>query len=94
MFHATIRTSPGALRMVIIYNDKEKPEVELTPEGRAAGSGFLEKTLFLTVLFECGLWKNPGFLPGDPKLKRILAEAGADHVGQLKSPPPTTDTQV
>lgn len=69
--------------MATIYNDGEKPEVEITPEGQAIGSGLLAEVIFVTALFECNLWKNPGF-SGSPKLNRIMA--AIEHEDQTKLP--------
>lgn len=78
-----VRTTPGAVRMATIYNDGEKPEVEMTPEGQAIGSGLLAEVNFVTALFECNLWKNPGF-SGSPKLNRIMA--AIEHEDHTKLP--------
>lgn len=74
MFLCQVRTTPGAVRMAVIYNDKEKPEVELTPEGQAAGNGLLEQILFVTTLLECRLHKDRPFT-GSYKLNKVLALA-------------------
>lgn len=60
-FYAVVRSSPEAERKAVIFNGKDIPAVEMTPEG-LRDNLLLPITLF-TAFTECGLVKGHGF-PG------------------------------
>ncbi|KLO07906.1 hypothetical protein SCHPADRAFT_944871 [Schizopora paradoxa] len=60
-FYAVVRSSPEAERKAVIFNDKDIPAVEMTPEG--LHDNLLLPIVLFTAFTECGLVKGHGF-PG------------------------------
>lgn len=56
-----VRSSPEAERKAVIFNDKDIPAVEMTPEGLR--DDMLLPIILCTAFTECGLVKGHGF-PG------------------------------